>query len=102
MLNYVTLVGRLVENPKVDKETKIGSVKLAIPRDFKNENGEYDTDFIICNVCGSTAEMTAEYGIKGDFMGIKGRLQNNDETEYKNEIIADKVTFLTRHTKGDD
>ena len=39
MLNQVVVVGRIysMEN---------GELVMAVPRSFKNENGEYDTDYI--------------------------------------------------------
>ena len=39
---------------------------------------------------------------KGDLVGVKGRIQNNDyldkdnNKKYTNEIIADKVSFLSK------
>ena len=48
MLNQAVLVGRIVKDPEV-KDTdkgKVANVTLAVPRSFKNMNGEYDTDFI--------------------------------------------------------
>ena len=50
MLNQVILVGRLAHNPELQfTETgkKRSIVTLAVPRNFKNTNGEYDTDSFI-------------------------------------------------------
>lgn len=47
MLNQAVLVGRIVQEPEI-KETekgKVSNITLAVPRCFKNSNGEYDTDF---------------------------------------------------------
>ena len=48
MLNQTVLVGRLVRDPEL-RETESGSkvtyITLAVPRSYKNVNGEYDTDF---------------------------------------------------------
>lgn len=48
MLNQLVLVGRIVRKPEL-KETetnkKYSFITLAVPRSFKNVNGEYDTDF---------------------------------------------------------
>ena len=51
MLNQVVLVGRIVRKPELresEKGKKLTFVTLAVPRSFKNMNGEYDTDFIDC------------------------------------------------------
>ena len=104
MLNQIILVGRLVKTPElfVAESGKKGSIiTLAVGRGYKNQDGEYDTDFIDCNLWSMVAENTAEYCKTGDVVGIRGRLQsriieNEDGTKYKKmEVIADKVTFLS-------
>lgn len=48
MLNQTVLVGRLVSDPELretENGNKVTNVTLAVPRSFKNVNGEYDTDF---------------------------------------------------------
>lgn len=48
MLNQTVLVGRLVSDPELretENGNKVTNVTLAVPRSFKNINGEYDTDF---------------------------------------------------------
>ena len=104
MLNQVILVGRLVRNPEVyETETgrKRSQITLAVARSYKNQNGEYDTDFISCVLWKGVAESTVEYCKKGDLVGIKGRIQTRDveledETHKKYvEVIAEKVTFLS-------
>ena len=47
MLNQAVLIGRIVRDPEL-KDTekgKVTNITLAVPRSFKNTNGEYDTDF---------------------------------------------------------
>lgn len=104
MLNQIILVGRLVKTPELflTENGKKGTiVTLAVGRSFKNQNGEYDTDFIDCNLWTGIAENTAEYCKTGDVIGVKGRVQsriieNEDGTKHKKmEIIAEKVTFLS-------
>lgn len=94
MLNQIILVGRLVSDPEINETEngKVCKITLAIPRSFKNENGEYDTDFVPCTLWKAVAENTKEYCKKGDIVGVKGRIQSNDG---KIEVIAEKVTFLT-------
>ena len=96
MLNHVVLVGRLVEEPEVKElknGKKVSNITLAVPRYYKNVNGEYETDFIDCTIWQLMAVNTKEYCHKGDVVGIKCRLQKNKNEELK--IIAEKVTFLS-------
>ena len=79
---------------------KVATISLAIPRSFKNAEGGYDTDFVDCILFDSIAENTSEYCRKGDIVGVKGRVQSrvvekDKKTEFLNEIIAEKVTFLS-------
>ena len=103
MLNQIILVGRLTRDINVhksDKGVKVATISLAIPRSFKNMDGNYDTDFVDCVAFDAIAENTAEYCGKGDIVGVKGRVQSRTvekegKTEYLTEIIAEKVTFLS-------
>ena len=107
MLNQIVLVGRLTKDivvNKSDKGIKVATLRLAIPRSFKNSEGVYDTDFIDCVLFDNVAENTSEYCKKGDIVGVKGRIQSrviedNDSKESIMEIIAEKVTFLSSKSK---
>ncbi len=103
MLNQVVLVGRIVydiELKKSDSLKKYLVFTLAIPRSFKNMEGNYDTDFIKCIVWDNIAENTSLYCHKGDIVGVKGRLQSRivekkNKKETIMEVVGEKVTFLT-------
>ncbi len=95
MLNQIVLVGRVVSDLEINEtenERKFTSLKLAVQRSYKNENGEYETDFIPCVLWNTIAVNTCEYCKKGDLVGIKGRMQNKED---RLEVIAEKVTFLS-------
>ena len=105
MLNQVVLVGRIVKTPELrvtETGKKTATVTLAVPRNYKNMNGEYDTDFLDCTLWTNVAENTTEYCQTGDMVGVKGRIQtrvihNEDGTrKKKTEIVAEKVTFLAQ------
>ena len=64
MLNQTVLVGRIVKNPELketDSGKKVANIILAVPRSFKNSEGQYETDFISCVLWKGIAENTAEY-----------------------------------------
>ena len=103
-MNQVVLVGRLTDNPvavEIENGKKVTSIVVAVQRNYKNVDGNYDTDFIRCVLWNAIAANTSEYCHTGDVIGIKGRLQNrsyedeNKETKYITEVIAEKVTFLS-------
>ena len=111
MLNQVILVGRLVRDPELqltDTGKKRSFITLAVSRGYKNQNGEYETDFLDCTLWTGIAENTAEYCKSGDVVGVKGRLQtwlleNEDGTRQKRvEIVAEKVTFLSSSKNKDN
>lgn len=95
MLNQLVVVGRLVNNPIENGEEV--SITLAVQRPFKNQEGEYEVDFIPFTLRMGIAEQTKEYCKKGDLVGIKGRISRNND---RLELIAEKVTFLA-NKKGE-
>ena len=103
MLNQVVLVGRLTSDPEavqLEGGHKKSIFNVAVPRSYKNSNGEYETDFIRCVLWDAIATSTAEYCHKGDIVGIKGRIQvtqyeENNDKKYLTEVVAEKVTFLS-------
>lgn len=103
MLNQAVLVGRLVRDPELyetEHGNKMTHITLAVPRSYKNVDGEYDTDFISCVLWKGVAENAVEYCHKGDLLGIKGRIQTRkveDEDTLKEvmEVVAEKVTYLS-------
>lgn len=103
MLNNVVIVGRLTKDPEevvTENNNKRSVIVIAVPRSFKNSEGQYDTDFIRVILWNIVAEHTCEYCKKGDIVGIKGRIQSSsyekDGTiKYITEVVAEKVTFLS-------
>ena len=110
MLNQLVLVGRLVKKPELkeaESKKKFAFITLAVPRSFKNVNGEYDTDFIDCILWDNVAANTTEYCNKGDIVGVRGRIQTRlvEKDGIKNyvlEVIAEKITFLSNKESKDE
>ncbi len=103
MINQVTLVGRLTKEPELKRTsegTPVTNVTLAVNRQFRNQNGVIDADFVQCTLWKKTAENTARYCRKGFLIGITGRIQtryydNHDgKRVYVTEVLAESVTFL--------
>ena len=89
-MNSVCLVGRLVDEPKtIDNKTMM---TIAVTRNFKN------VDFIQCILWNNIASTVPDYCHKNDVVGVRGRLQGNND---KLEFIAEKVTFLEGRKEHD-
>lgn len=107
MVNQIVLVGRIAKAPETktsENGRKFATLTLAVPRNYKNANGEYDTDFLDCTLWSSVAESTSEYCKTGDMIGVKGRVQSriiespDGLKRRKTEIVAERVTFLTSNS----
>ena len=103
MINNVVLVGRLtkaVDLRYTSNGTAYASFTLATDRDFKNQNGERETDFINCVMWRKPAENLANYTKKGSLIGVEGRIQtrNYDNQQgqkvYVTEVLAERFHFL--------
>ena len=101
MLNQTVVVGRITRLGNFDKERdEFGIINIAVPRAFKNVNGEYETDFIDIEVPKNIMESCIEFCQRGDLVGVKGRIENlfqNNETHLK--VVAEKVTFLSSNNR---
>lgn len=100
MHNNVWLIGRLQEEIKDIKDEsgrKICSINLIVTRNYKNADGEYESDIIPIRLYNMMCDKAKESCHKGDLIGIKGRIQIKDN---KMIIIADKITYLVGSKEG--
>ena len=109
-MNNVILVGRLTRNPELRTVNTMNgtnttcSFTIAVSRQFSNQNGEREADFINCVVWGKQADNLCKYCTKGSQIGVQGRVQTrnyqNDEgkTIYVTEILVSSITFLNTKT----
>lgn len=110
MINNVTLVGRLTAVPDLRKTpSNVSALQgtLAVNRNFKNQNGEREADFINFQAWRGTADIIAEYCGKGSLIGITGRIQTRNyenqqgQRVYVTEVVADSVALLeSRNSQG--
>lgn len=108
-MNKVILIGRLTRDPELRTLTNgnaTASFTLAVNRNFTNQQGEREADFINCVVWRKQAENVAKYCAKGSQVAIEGRIQTRnydaqDGTKrYITEVVADNVTFLSSRGTG--
>lgn len=104
-MNKVFLIGRLTRDPELrytSSNVAAASFTVAVNRNFTNQNGERDADFINVIAWRKTAENIKNYLTKGSQIAIDGRIQTRsydaqDGTKrYVTEVVADNVQFLDR------
>ena len=108
-MNKVILIGRLTRDPElrtIASGNATTSFSIAVNRNFTNQNGEREADFINCVAWRKQAENVAKYCTKGSQVAVEGRIQTRnydaqDGTKrYVTEVIADNVTFLSSRAGG--
>lgn len=101
-MNKVQLTGRFVRDVEVNTTqsgTQVGRTSIAVTRNFKGANGEYESDFINLIFFGKTTEFAAKYFQKGSAAEIVGRIQtgsyeNKDgKRVYTTDVIVEEVKF---------
>ena len=106
MLNKVVLIGRLTRDPEIrhiPSGAAVTTFTLAVNRNFTNQQGERETDFIRIVAWQKQAELCANYLKKGRLVAVEGRLQiRNYETQDGQkrrvaEVVANFVQFLDRN-----
>ena len=109
-MNTVNLIGRLTKDIELRYTTSgkaVGSFSLAVTRQFKNENGERESDFFNCVIWGKSAENLANFTGKGAQIGVNGRLQTRNyenqqgQRVYVTEVVVDNFTFLESRAESE-
>ncbi len=110
MINNCVLVGRLTRDPELKYTTSniaVATFSLAVNRNFKDANGERETDFINCVIWRQQAENLANWAKKGALIGITGRIQTRSyenqqgQRVYVTEVVAENFQMLeSRNSQG--
>ncbi len=108
-MNKVVLIGRLTRDPELrytGSNTPVATFSLAVNRNFQNQNGEREADFINIVVWRKQAENCKNYLTKGSQVAIDGRIQtrNYDDKDgkkvYVTEVLVNSVSFLDAKGSG--
>ncbi len=110
MLNKVILMGRMTAEPELrytTSNTPVCSFTLAVERDYKDSEGNKETDFIKCQSWRNSAEFVSKYFSKGQQIVVAGRIQTRtwDDQEgkkhYATEVVVDNVYFAGSSKKNE-
>lgn len=108
-MNKIILVGRLTKDPEV-RSTSAGfttaNFTVAVNRNFKNKEGNYDADFLPCVAFRNTADFVSKFFKKGNMISLEGRVQTRnydaqDGTKrYVTEVVVENVEFVGGKNEG--
>lgn len=109
MINQTVLVGRLTKDPDLrytSSGTATASFTLAVNRNFTNQSGEREADFISCVIWRKAAENLANYAKKGSLVGVTGRIQTRSyenqqgQRVYVTEVVVESFSLLESKREG--
>ncbi|QFR56269.1 ssDNA binding protein [Bacillus phage 000TH010] len=101
-MNSVNLVGRLTADPELrytNNGDAVASFTIAVRRRFKNQAGEYESDFIRCQAWKKTGEVIAQNFGKGRMIGVSGSWRTGSfegqdgKRVYTNDCVVENITF---------
>lgn len=107
MINNVVLVGRMTRDAELrytPQNQAVATFTLAVNRNFKNQSGEREADFINVVIWRQQAENLANWAKKGALIGITGRIQTRNyenqqgQRVYVTEVVADSFQLLESRT----
>ena len=103
MINNVVLVGRLTKDPELrftSNGSAVATFNLAVNRNFTNQSGEREADFVNCVIWRKQAETLGNYTKKGSLIGVVGRIQTRNyenqqgQRVYVTEVVCDNFQML--------
>lgn len=89
-----------VELSQTNSGVSVAQFTIAVKRNYKNESGEYDSDFLNCVAWKAQAENASKYCHKGDKIAVVGAVQTRSydaqdgSKRYVTEIVANEIEFL--------
>lgn len=111
MLNRVILIGRLTRDPELKytpNGNAVSTFTLAVDRNYTNQQGEREADFIPIVAWNKLGETVAHNLVKGRLIAVEGKIRvrsyeaKEGGRRYMTEVVADSVRFLERKGTGPD
>ena len=108
-MNKIILCGNICKDIEIKYYNDKKNIKntIAVRRDFKNKEGNYDSDFFNFTIWGVQAEFLNNYAKKGDKILISGKILNNNygkdgQMIYSNDIQVETVEILSSKNQNGD
>lgn len=100
-INNCTIMGRITRDPELRTagEHTVLNFSVAVDRNYTDEDGEREADYISCVAWNGTAEFISKYFSKGSMIAVTGWLQSgsyeddNGSTHYTTTLVVQQVSF---------
>lgn len=110
MLNVSCVCGRMVKDIVLQNfgESVKGAFTLAVSRNYKDQDGNYPTDFIDVVAWNASASFIEEYAGKGDMLTVSGRIQKDTwkdkegNFQSRTYINAESINIVGKASGGSD
>ena len=102
-MNTIFLIGRLTRRPELKYTSSNKAVcdfSIAVNRNYTNEDGKREADFINCQVWNKQAENLCKYQDKGNQIAVDGnlRVQSYDDKDgnkrYSTFVLVNNIEYL--------
>ena len=110
-MNRVILIGRLTAKPELrytGSNVPYARFTIAVNRQFNNQDGNREADFINIIVWRKQAEVICNYFDKGNQIAIEGRLQTGSydaqdgSKRYTTDVVLDQFHFIEYKAQRED
>ena len=109
-INNAVIMGRITKDLELRKagDHKVANFTVAVDRNFVDEDGERQADFIRCVAWNGTAEFIKKYFSKGSLIALTGWIQTGSyededgKTVFTTDLVVNTVSFTGERSDRDD
>lgn len=109
MLNKIVIVGRMTKDAQIyeKEDNKIATFCVATERNYKDDNNEISTDYLLCKAFGKTATNIEKYTSQGTLVGITGQMRSRKyekegQTHFVTELYVETIKFMSTKNKNNE
>lgn len=109
MLNKIVIVGRMTKDAQIyeKEDNKIATFCVVTERNYKDDNNEISTDYLLCKAFGKTATNIEKYTSQGTLVGITGQMRSRKyekegQTHFVTELYVETIKFMSPKNKNNE
>ena len=109
MLNKIVIVGRMTKDAQIyeKEDNKIATFCVATERNYKDDNNEISSDYLLCKAFGKTATNIEKYTSQGTLVGITGQMRSRKyekegQTHFVTELYVETIKFMSPKNKNNE